>query len=72
MRNLDVISAVLLVIGGLNWGFVGLFDFNLVTTLFGTSFMSTIVYTLVGTAAVYQGLGLKAIQRRWNVSPAIN
>ena len=62
---------VLLVVGGLNWGLVGLFNFDLVATLFGeTSSLSRIVYILVGLAAIYEGLGWKAIQKRWNLAPA--
>ena len=68
MRNLDVLAAVLLVVGGLNWGLVGIMDFNLVTYLFSS--MPTIenrVYSLVGLAPVYQIIGLKGIQTRWHV-----
>ncbi len=67
MKTLDIIVAVLLVVGGLNWGLVGMFDFNLVATLFGTSLVATIVYVLVGLSALYQVLSLKGIQRRWGV-----
>lgn len=68
MRPIDVVAAVLLVVGGLNWGLVGLFDFNLVATLFGAgSTLSRIVYTLVGLSAVYQAVSIRAIQRRWGV-----
>lgn len=71
MKTLDVIAAVLLVIGGLNWGLVGLFGFDLVAAIFGEmSALSRIVYSLVGLGAVYQGIGWKAIQRRWQ--PAFN
>jgi len=71
MRNLDILAAVLLVIGGLNWGLVGLFDFNLVAALFGAdSALGRIVYILVGASAIYQAAGFKAIQRRWNVRTA--
>ena len=49
MRTLDVIVAVLLVVGGLNWGLVGLFDFDLVATLFGSiPVVQKTVYVLVG------------------------
>jgi uncharacterized membrane protein YuzA (DUF378 family) len=66
MKSIDVIAAILLVVGGLNWGLVGLFQFDLVATIFGTaSVMSSIVYVLVGLCAVYQGLQWKGIQRRW-------
>lgn len=44
----------LLWVGGLNWGLVGLFNFNLVETLFGAgSTLTMIVYVLVGVSAVY-------------------
>jgi len=66
MKILDVIVAVLLVIGGLNWGFIGLFKFDLVATVFGPmTVVSRLVYTLVGLSAVYQILQWKAIQKRW-------
>jgi uncharacterized membrane protein YuzA (DUF378 family) len=70
MKKIDVIVAALLVIGGLNWGLVGLLNFDLVATLFGDmSGLSRIVYALVGLGAVYQGLSWRAIQRRWNLTP---
>jgi len=69
MKKLDVLAAVLLVVGGLNWGLVGLFEFDLVATLFGeVPLIMKTVYALVGIAAVYQVAGLPWIQRRWNVS----
>ncbi len=53
-RVLDVIALVLLIIGGLNWALVGLFNFDLVATLFGPmSVLSRIVYVVVGLAALY-------------------
>ena len=70
MKQVDVLCAVLLVIGGLNWGLVGGAQFDLVATLFGTaSAMSRIVYVLVGLAAVYQALQWRGIQHRW-LAPA--
>ena len=70
MKTVDVIAAVLLVIGGLNWGLVGIAHFDLVATIFGmrfgeTSVLSSAVYVLVGLAAVYQAASFKAIQHRW-------
>lgn len=50
---LDWIVLVLVIIGGLNWGLVGLFNFNLVETIFGVGVLTTIVYALVGLAALY-------------------
>jgi uncharacterized membrane protein YuzA (DUF378 family) len=65
MRILDVIAAVLVVIGGLNWGLIGLADFNLVTFIFGDHVLTRIIYILVGLAAVYQAVSIKGIQSRW-------
>ena len=39
--------------GGVNWGLVGAFDFNLVQTLFGNGSLSAIIYSLVGLSAIY-------------------
>ena len=69
MRSLDVTAAVLLVIGGLNWGLVGAANFDLVATIFGAmSPLSRVVYLLVGLAALYQALQWKAIQHRWSLA----
>lgn len=69
MKTLDVIIASLLVVGGLNWGLVGLLDFDLVATIFGNmSALSRIVYIVVGISALYQALQWKAIQRRWGLA----
>lgn len=69
MKTIDVVVAVLLVVGGLNWGLVGLFQFDLVAAIFGgqTSVLSRIIYTLVGVCAVYQAMTWRAIQKRWLV-----
>jgi len=51
---LDWIALILLVIGGFNWGLVGLFRFDLIAALFGyMSWFSRIIYILVGISAVY-------------------
>jgi uncharacterized membrane protein YuzA (DUF378 family) len=71
MKTLDTILAVLLVIGGLNWGLVGLFSFDLVRAIIGDmTFLSRFVYILVGVSAVYQALQWKAIQKRWGLARA--
>jgi uncharacterized membrane protein YuzA (DUF378 family) len=52
MKKLDVITAVLVIVGGLNWGSVGVFGTDLVASLFGQmSVPSRVVYTLVGLSA---------------------
>ncbi len=54
MNALDKVSTTLLMVGGLNWGLVGVFKYNLVDKLFGVeSGLSRVVYTLVGLAGVY-------------------
>jgi uncharacterized membrane protein YuzA (DUF378 family) len=58
MKKLDLLAAVLLIVGGLNWGLVAVAKFDLVAWLFGEDFGGTnaasrIVYGLVGVAAVY-------------------
>ena len=52
---LDKIALILAIIGGLNWGSIGLFRFDLVAALFGgqTSMVSRIIYALVGLAALW-------------------
>lgn len=54
MNAVDWIAMVLLIVGGLNWGLVGLFDIDLVAALFGTQTpLARMVYVLVGLAALY-------------------
>ena len=55
MPVINKITLLLLIVGGLNWGLVGLFGFDLVAALFGEmSLLSRIVYTLVGASALFQ------------------
>lgn len=57
MNILDKIVGALLTVGGLNWGLVGIFNFDLVDYLFvelaGVEMLATIVYIVVGLAAAY-------------------
>jgi uncharacterized membrane protein YuzA (DUF378 family) len=58
MRSLNILAAVLVIVGGLNWGLVAIAEFDLVAWIFGEEFGATnaasrIVYGLVGIAAVY-------------------
>ena len=53
MQTLQKVSLVLIIIGAINWGLIGLFDFNLVETLFGIDNVITkIIYVLVGIAGI--------------------
>jgi uncharacterized membrane protein YuzA (DUF378 family) len=71
MKSIDRIATALLVIGGLNWGLVGLANFDLVAAITGAgSFgnknaLGTLIYVLVGLAAGYRLVGWKAIERRY-------
>jgi len=67
MRVFNAIILTLVIIGGINWGLIGLFDYNLVDAIFGTmSLVSRVIYTLVGIAAIwaiaFYGYG-RAIQK---------
>jgi uncharacterized membrane protein YuzA (DUF378 family) len=54
MNSLDWLSLALVIIGGLNWGLVGAFEFDLVAAIFGEmTIISRIIYVLVGLAALY-------------------
>jgi uncharacterized membrane protein YuzA (DUF378 family) len=55
MSVLNKITLLLLVVGGLNWGLVGLLNFDLVAAIFGDmSLLSRVVYSLVGLSALWQ------------------
>jgi len=54
MKTADTLATALVIIGGINWGLVGLAQFDLVATLLGEmSVASRVVYTLVGLSAAY-------------------
>jgi uncharacterized protein len=54
MNAVDWIAMVLLIVGGINWGLVGLFGFDLVAAIFGEmSALSRLVYVLVGASALW-------------------
>jgi len=77
MKQLDVVAAVLVVVGALNWGLVAAARFDLVAALFGMRFgevsaLSAAVYALVGLAGAYQALFWKRVQSRWADPAAIS
>lgn len=53
--TLKKLMLILMIIGGLNWGLVGIFSFNLVSTIFGTNLqlITRIIYAAVGLASLY-------------------
>lgn len=70
MKTIDVVAAILVVVGAVNWGLVGAAHVDLVALLFGSgSLVSSIVYILVGLAGLFQIFQWRAIQRRWQAHP---
>ncbi len=69
MKVVNVIALLLVIVGALNWGLVGLFNFDLVAYLFGgpKQVMSTVVYSLVGVAGVWSLILFPLITRDVNV-----
>lgn len=65
MRTVDVIATILVVIGALNWGLVGLFDFNLVHALFRDTIITRLVYIVVGLAGIWEIAQWNAMHYRW-------
>jgi uncharacterized protein len=76
MRKLDWLAGTLVLVGGLNWGLVGLFKFDLVAWICGgldfgeTNAVSRVIYSLVGLAAVYGITVLFTAGRRSTLRPA--
>lgn len=64
---IDWISMILVIIGGLNWGLVGIADWNLVDAIFGAgSTLAKIIYVLVGLSALYMIYGAKKMSGNGN------
>ena len=66
LNALDWVAITLLVIGGINWGLVGLFQFDLVAFLFGgqAAIISRIVYVIVGLSAIYVAVDAFTFEKR--------
>ncbi|MFQ7799083.1 MAG: DUF378 domain-containing protein [Coprobacillus cateniformis] len=52
MNLIQKIALVFTIIGAINWGLIGLFNFNLVESIFGTSMLSAIIYMIVGILGI--------------------
>ena len=70
MKQIDVIAAVLVVVGALNWGLIAVARLDLVANLLGMQFgevsaVSALIYGLVGLAGLYQAVSWKRVQNRW-------
>jgi uncharacterized membrane protein YuzA (DUF378 family) len=76
MKRLNAAAAILTIVGGLNWGLVGLFKFDLVAAVLGgmgfgeVNVASRIVYTLVGLSAAYLATQLRTLVGTSQPSPA--
>jgi uncharacterized membrane protein YuzA (DUF378 family) len=68
MKNaqvVEIVAMILLLIGGLNWGLIGLFQWNFIASVFGfTSVLTRTLYTLAGLAAVYRIVCWTRCQKR--------
>ena len=71
LNTLDWICLILVIVGGLNWLLVGVFNFNLVAAIFGVmSVITKIVYILVGVSALYVLIFLlPSIRKKGAVTP---
>lgn len=77
IRILNIAVATLLIVGGLNWGLIGLFHFDMLAQISGrmefgeTNLLSRLIYTLVGVAAgvaSFQGCAFKGLKHFWKSS----
>ena len=66
MKALNTTALILIVIGGVNWGLVGFFDYNLVDSIFSAgSFLARAIYAIVGLAALWTifAMGSKSMEK---------
>lgn len=70
MKAINIIALILVIVGGINWGLVGLFNFDLVATILGAgSILARIVYILVGIAALYSITFFKSLDGQTPPAP---
>ena len=53
MKKIDILAIVLLILGGINWGVFGVFNFNVVDYVFGKDWISQVIYFFIGISAIY-------------------
>jgi uncharacterized protein len=73
MRMVNITTLLLVIVGAVNWGLVGLFQFDLVASLFGgqQAALSRIVYSLVGLAGLYQLVPLMSALSNGSENPQL-
>jgi uncharacterized protein len=65
MKSVNLVTLALVIVGGLNWGLVGVADWNLVAAIFGAgSALSRVVYALVGLSALWQAARLASLGKQ--------
>jgi len=65
MKVLDIIVCILLIIGGLNWGIIGVSDYNVVEHIFGYgSWLTHLIYIVVGLSAIWMIFQWSAMRKR--------
>ena len=65
MKKFDIVALVLLILGGINWGLCGLFEFNLIYYIFKTEWIERVFYIILGASAVYICFIWKDFGIRW-------
>ncbi len=71
MKAVNAIALILIIVGGINWGLIGLFDFNLVSAIFGIdTWLTNLIYILVGIAAIYGFVLLRPVMSNGRTAPA--
>jgi hypothetical protein len=64
LTTVDWVALVLVIIGGINWGLVGIANFDLVATILGAmSLVSRVVYVLVGLSAIYVAMNVAKLKK---------
>ena len=65
METIQKICLIFTIIGALNWGLIGIFDFNLVESIFGEDILARIIYSIVGlTGLINIGLLFNHIENK--------
>lgn len=65
MKKFDIATSILLFVGAINWGFIGLFDLNLILVFVENELAVRLIYTLIAVAAIYRAVYYKAVRNRW-------
>jgi hypothetical protein len=64
MKHINLIATILIIAGALNWGLVGLFDFDLIGYIFGQTWIDRLLFILMGLSAIYKIVNWQAGKSR--------